>query len=109
MKLTNAQIFDLASSLEGLMNRQLPVRTAFQLSKLFLRLESLRRSIALVIEKLPKNEDGIPEEKPLLELLQIENEVEIDPIPASVIFDSFETISPKEMTALLPVLKEGGS
>ncbi len=80
MKLTNAQIFDLACSLEGLMEQTLPVKLAFQISQIFLSLESLRRSIALVIEKLPKGENGVPEEEPFTELLAIENEVAIEPI-----------------------------
>ena len=108
MKLSNAQIFDLAFSLEGLMEKQLPVRMAYRLSQIFLKLESHRRSIALVIEKLPKNEDGMPEQKGFQELLEIENEVEIQPIESQEIFDALDSISPKEMMALLPILKEGG-
>lgn len=109
MKLSNAQIFDLAFSLEGLMEKQLPVKTAYRLSQIFLKLENHRRSIALVIEKLPKNEDGMPEQKGFQELLEIENEVDIEPIDSGTLFESLNSISPREMMALLPILKEGGA
>lgn len=109
MKLSNAQIFDLAFSLEGLMEKQLPVKTAYRLSQIFLKLESHRRSIALVIEKLPKNEEGMPEQQGFQELLEIENEVDIEPIESDALFDSLNSISPREMMALLPILKEGGA
>lgn len=108
MKLTNAQIFDLACSLEGLMEQTLPVKLAFQLSQIFLSLESLRRSIALVIEKLPKGENGIPEEGPFAELLAIENEVSIDPIDSAELFKSINTMTPRQAMSLMPILKGGG-
>ncbi len=108
MKLSNAQIFDLAFSLEGLMEKQLPVKTAYRLSQIFLKLESHRRSIALVIEKLPKNEEGMPEQQGFQELLEIENEIDIEPIDSGALFESLDSITPKEMMALLPILKEGG-
>lgn len=109
MKLTNAQVFDLAQSLEGLMEQSLPVQLAFQISQIFLSLESLRRSIALVVEKLPKSENGIPEEEPFTELLAIENEVPIEPIDSSALFQALETMTPRQAMALTPILKEGGA
>ena len=90
------------------MEQTLPVKLAFQLSQIFLSLESLRRSIALVIEKLPKDENGIPEEKPFAELLAIENEVSIDPIDSAELFKSLNTMTPRQAMALLPILKGGG-
>ena len=108
MKLTNAQIFDLACSLEGLMEQTLPVKLAFQISQIFLSLESLRRSIALVIEKLPKGENGVPEEEPFTELLAIENEVAIEPIDSIELFKALDIMTPRQAMALVPILKGGG-
>lgn len=106
MKLTNAQIFDLAFSLEELVEQKLPVKLAFALSQMFLTLENHRRSIALVIEKLPKNENGVPHEQSFSELLAIENEVAIEPIESSVLFEALDSMTPKQAMAMLPILKK---
>lgn len=108
MKLSNVQIFDLASTLESLMERTLPVKLAFQLSRMYLTLESHRRSIALVIQKLPKNAEGVPEEDAFRELLEIVNEVAINPIESDFLFEALDSITPREAMALLPIMKEGG-
>ena len=50
----------------------------------------------------------MPEQKGFQELLEIENEVDIQPVESQEIFDALDSISPKEMMALLPILKEGG-
>lgn len=108
MKLTNAQIFDLAYSLEELMEKQLPVKLAFRLSKIFLTLESHRRSIALVVERLPRDENGVPQSEPFTELLAIENEVAIEAINSDEFFQAISSMTPKQAMAMLPIMKEGG-
>lgn len=107
MKLSNAQIFDLACSLESLMEHSLPVKLAFRLSRMYLTLESHRRSIALVIEKLPKGKDGVPEKESFMELLAIENDVAIEPVDSKEFFEALDFMTPREALSLLPVLKEG--
>ncbi len=109
MKLTNAQIFDLATSLEQLMEKQMPVKLAFQLSRIFLALENQRKAIALVVGKLPKGEDGMPEAEPFRELLSIENDIPLEPVDPEEFFQAFSSITPKQALALLPILKGGES
>ena len=67
-----------------------------------------KRQIALVIEKLPKGENGVPEEEPFTELLAIENDVNIEPIDSAELFKALNTMTPRQAMALLPILKEGG-
>lgn len=107
MKLSNAQIFDLAHSLEELMEKQLPVKLAFKLSRIFQTLEDHRKSIARVIEKLPRDEEGRPETESFCELLAIEIEVSIQPVEPDELFQAFNTITPKQALALLPIMKGG--
>lgn len=109
MKLTNAQIFDLAFSLESLIENPMPVKLAFKLSQITLAIENHRKSMVLVIDKIPRKNDGTPEDVPFMELLQIENEIAIEPIDQNELFESVSTISPKQLLALMPILKGGNA
>ncbi|MEY8380387.1 hypothetical protein [Ileibacterium valens] len=102
---TNLRLSLLAGRIDG---TDSSCETGVSAQSDLLSLESLRRSIALVIEKLPKGKNGVPEEEPFTELLAIENEVAINPIDSEELFKAMDTITPRQAMALVPILKGGG-
>jgi hypothetical protein len=103
--MTNLDVLNVYSACENLLDKEIDVSLAFRLADTVAALEAKRKAIYMVIQKIPKDENGNPNTADWEKLMSSDAKIEVETFTRDEIMSAFEKVNVRAILALKAIIK----
>jgi hypothetical protein len=104
--MTNLDVLNVYSACENLLDKEIDVALAFRLADTVSALEAKRKAIYMVIQKIPKDENGNPNTQDWEKLMSSDAKIEVGTFTREEIMSAFEKVNVRAILALKAIIKD---